>query len=70
MRDNPEKIDYTAPRGISSIVEYFFNRAGNVKMFISQYESSTIDLIENFSFSRRNESIETYYTYQSECREK
>jgi len=28
MRENPDKIDYTAPRGIASVVRYFFEQAG------------------------------------------
>ena len=31
MKDNPEKIDYTAPRGIASVVRYFFEQAGETE---------------------------------------
>jgi hypothetical protein len=36
MRDNPEKIDYTAPHGIASVVKYFFEKAGNEQISIDQ----------------------------------
>lgn len=28
IRENPDKVDYTAPRGIASVVRYFFEQAG------------------------------------------
>jgi len=28
IRENPYKIDYVSPRGISSIVRYYFEQAG------------------------------------------
>lgn len=28
IRDSPDKIDYIVPRGISSVVRYFFEQAG------------------------------------------
>ncbi len=28
IRENPDKIDYTAPSGIASVVRYFFEQAG------------------------------------------
>ena len=36
MRENPDKIDYTAPRGIASVVRYFFEQAGSMN-FLNQF---------------------------------
>jgi len=36
LRENAEKIDYTAPRGISSVVRYFFEQAA-VEMNLSKH---------------------------------
>lgn len=30
MRENSQRIDYTAPRGINSVVNYFFDKAGDL----------------------------------------
>ena len=32
VRENPNKADYIAPRGIASVVRYFFEQAGNCQL--------------------------------------
>lgn len=39
IREDSDKIDYVVPRGISSVVRYFFEQAGKISLSTSHYNT-------------------------------
>jgi len=59
IHENPDKIDYTAPRGIASVVRYFFEQAAveiNLSKYITKIDLNSTN--DKFTISTNQEQVD------------